>query len=145
VVEIQPNHLRAARELVARAIDRRDAPAAKQRLAHLLRFDAGPDALRLRIRERILAGDLREAERLMDTLTDHGTASLEVALGLADALSRAGRPDAARARLDAVGRWPLDRPGRALLHEMRAEVERRDGNEHQSQWELEQARRLRNP
>jgi hypothetical protein len=146
VMAMDPRQLRAASELASRAIARGDKDLAAQRVAAVLAIDDGPGPQLLRARERILAGDLDTAARILAHLLDRSAVGLEVELALCDALARAGRGEDGRNRLKNVERhWALDRAGRIRLHETRAEIERRDGNEHQYQWELEQVRRLRNP
>ncbi len=145
LVEVDPKNRRALRALVALALERKDAVAAGPRLRALLAVDTGQTSLRLAARERLLAGDLPGAMRLAEGSTDRSADAFELELSLADALSRAGAPAAARARLDRLLDWSLDRAQRARLHEVRAENERRAGNEHQYRWELQEGARWRKP
>jgi tetratricopeptide (TPR) repeat protein len=143
---IDPTYVRAATELARLAVARGDAPAAAKRVAALAALDDGPLTRTLRIKERILAGDLEGAVRMADAESDRTMDALEAEFAVAEALGKVGRNDEARQRLARVEkRWLLDRAARIRLHETRAEVEHRAGNEHQYRWELEQRDRLKNP
>ncbi|HKA88070.1 MAG TPA: O-antigen ligase family protein [Haliangiales bacterium] len=145
LVEVDPQDARALRALVALALQRKDAGAAGRRLRALLAVDTGQSSLRMAARERLLADDLPAAMRLAEGSTDRSADAFELELSLADAQSRAGATAAARARLDRLLGWGLDRAQRARLHEVRAENERRAGNEHQYRWELNEGARWRKP
>jgi Tfp pilus assembly protein PilF len=141
-----PTYLRAATELARLAVARGDAPLAATRVAALAAIDEGPATRVLKIKERILAGDLEAATRMIDAAAERTGEALDAEFAVVDALGKAGRNDDARQRLERLEkRWILDRTGRIRLHEARAEVERRAGNEHQYRWELEQRDRLKNP
>jgi thioredoxin-like negative regulator of GroEL len=107
--------------------------------------DRSPQAQRLAVRERILAGDLGHAAQKLDAGLDRSPETLQVELALADAFAQAGQFEAARRRLEQLTVWPLDRLQRAEVHMTRSAVEHLAGNEHQSRWELDQAHRLRGP
>ncbi len=141
-----PTYLRAASELARLAVARGDAPLAAARVAALVALDDGPATRTLKIKERILAGDLDAAARMTDAAAERTGEALDAEFAVAEALGKAGRNEDARRRLERLEkRWILDRAGRIRLHEARAEVERRVGNEHQYRWELEQRDRLKNP
>jgi hypothetical protein len=125
------------------AIERRDVTAARERLDALARLDGGLETRLLRVRVEILGGDLAKAETLADAERDRGATAFEVQLLLAAELVRQGQLPRARARLDTLGGWSLDRPSRLRLHRERAELERAAGNQHQMRWELREAERLR--
>jgi O-antigen ligase len=145
LVGIAPGSVIARRELAALALDRRDAAAAGERVRALLEVDHSPIATRLAVRERILAGDYAKAARILDGANDRSPEAFELELRFADELSARGGTQAARARLDRLVDWGLTREQRAHLHEVRAENERRAGNEHQYRWELGQRDRWRTP
>jgi hypothetical protein len=145
LVEIEPGHVPARRALVAMALGRRDARKAAEHLRALQEVDQGLDTIRLAARERLLAGDVVSAVRLVDSLGERSAETFALELELADGMSGAGAHSAARARLDRLLGWSLSTAQRMRLHEIRAENERRAGNEHQSRWELEQRDRLRKP
>lgn len=141
-LERDPRNLAALHQLTQLALDRGDAAAARARATVLRQIDASADAGRKAARAEILGGDLEAAARILDEVRDRGPAMLLVELELADAFSRKGDAPRARARLDRLN-WNMDRASLIRLHETRAEIERRAGNEHQYRWELEQAARLR--
>jgi tetratricopeptide (TPR) repeat protein len=144
VIDRDPGNVPALTRLAQLALDRRDGQAAA-RVQALLAVDRSVASLRLAVRERILARDLVAAGQLLDAIVarlDRSAETLQVGLELASADAASGRLDEARARTDDLASWQLDRASRALVHTVRADIERRAGNEHQRRWELEQVERL---
>lgn len=138
MLEREPHNVRALDAAARLALARRDAAAARRHIDALAALQPGPEIEGLRARERILAGDLDVAARLIDSMARRNPDGFDLELELASAYAGGGHADIARKRLDGVSRWHLDRQARARLHELRAEIERREGNEHQYHWELEQ-------
>jgi len=124
------------------AVDRGDLTQARARLARLVAEDGGLATRQLRVRVELIAGDLAAAERLADAEPERTSAVLETELQLAAALIQARELTRARARLDRLTAWSLDRDSAVRLHEQRAALEQAAGNEHQRRWELEQRDRL---
>jgi len=145
VLERDPQNTRALAILGRMAIERKDAQAASARADALGAAEPGPDAARLRVRALVVAGDLDGAARAVDAGGDQTSDGLLVELELDQGLAAAGRTDAARARLDRILGWRLDAQSRARLHEVRADIEHRAGNEHLYRWEMEQRDRILHP
>jgi hypothetical protein len=143
-LEHEPGDARLLAGLATVALDRGDAKKARDAIEVLSTLEPTPVTTCLRVRERILAGELDAAARLLDALGPDPEA-LDLELSLAQAFARAGRLDDARARLVRVQRRPLLRAAQARVHETSAEIERLAGNEHLYRWELEQRDRLLRP
>lgn len=138
---IDPNDLRPLRMEVAVSL-RAGAPSSLDFASELAQRAPSEDARRLVAEAQLVRHDLVEAGNTLDLLASHGEERLELELRLVTALIEASLIDAARHRLDKLT-WSLQRADRARVHEARAALERRAGNEHQAQWELDQARRMR--
>ena len=144
-LERDPRNARALTILAELAISRKDARAAAERSDALAEIEHDPAAQRLQIRTRVVAGDLDAAARQLDAMGDRGEGAFAVELELGQALANTGRTDAARTRLDRLLAWRLDPQARVRLHEIRADIEHKAGNEHQYRWELEQRDRILRP
>ena len=145
LLEKDPKNPRALEAAARAAIARGDAAAAGRHVAELGAVSTGPQVARLRVRERILAGELDVAARFLDADRGRDPAAFDLELELGAAYLARGKLDTARARLDDLSHWRLDRPARVRLHEMRAQLERLSGNQHQYQWEIEQRDRNLQP
>lgn len=144
IVALEPDRIPVLQKLVRLAIERGDTATAATRVEALWALDRSMESRRLAARVRMLAGDLDGAAAIVDAGLDRSPSSFLLALKLAEAYSLAGDAVRARQRLDALG-WQQDRRYLIQLHEARARVERRAGNEHQARWASEQAARLREP
>jgi len=142
VVEHEPRQTAALAALARLAIARGDAAAAHRWVTALLELNRGPDAQRLEIEERVLAGDLATAQTLLDGGLQPPRAQFDLEILVSRALARAGRTDEARSRLDRLLTVGAGREARIQLFEARADVERMAGNERQYLWEIEQRDRL---
>jgi hypothetical protein len=143
LLERDPRDVRALQALVGLDIDAGDGAAAVQHVRALAALDDSPSTRRLKARTLILSGDLAAAGVILDAGIDLTPETFDLELALADALSRRDKPADARLRLDHAAQvWSADEPLRPRLHEVRAIIERRAGNEHQAQWELDRRKDL---
>jgi hypothetical protein len=146
MLEIDPRNVRALQALVLLDLERKVPGQAVERLQTLASLDDSSYTRRLDVRVRLATGDLRSAARVLDAGIDSSAETFALELETAEAQSRAGRPDEARQRLEAVARrWTMDRAMLARTHEVRAAIETRAGNDHQARWELEQRNTLLQP
>ncbi len=138
VLALDPHHVPALKELIALALARKDVKRARQYASRLLALDSSAEAGLLVARTSLAEGDLRAAAAALDELADRSGRTFDLELELALAYSASGQRQLARRRLDRVasGTSGMDR---ARWHEAAAEIERRAGNQHQYEWEMEQA------
>jgi tetratricopeptide (TPR) repeat protein len=139
---LSPHELVVLQELTRLALARRDAAAARRFLDLLLRLDQTVGSRLMAAKTSILEGDLDRAARELDDLGDQSQHRFDVEMELVVAYAKAGKRDRARQRLDRVT-WASSRHQRVRLHETAAEIERQAGHQHQYEWEMEQASRLK--
>jgi hypothetical protein len=138
----RPQDVAVLTELVDDAIAHKDLARVKFFLPSLVAVDSSLDSERYQVEAAILGGELDAAGQRLDAMADHSPKGLQAEILLALAYSAAGSRDRAFARLDVLT-WARSRSDQIMLHEARAEIERRAGNEHTYQWELGEAARLR--
>jgi tetratricopeptide (TPR) repeat protein len=141
LLRLDPWHAHARRFAVQMALRQGKKDVAATRAKALLEVDRGPESRRVAAEGYIAAGDLEAAAQILDESPDRTAAAFAVELRLAQAYAEKGDPARARTRLDGLT-WAQERAQRIAWHKTRATVERLAGNEHQSRWELDQAKRL---
>jgi Flp pilus assembly protein TadD len=139
---LAPEAARPLRQLTYIATLRGDRAAARDRAAALLAVARDTDARFVAARAYIAVGDLALAGTTVDLVDEHSPAAFAIGLELARALAAAGDFEPARARLDRLGGYG-EKLQRITLHQTRAEIEAKAGNEHQAEWERQQAEELK--
>jgi Tfp pilus assembly protein PilF len=139
---LDPHEVPVLQELTRLALVRNDAKAARAHAKVLAQLDDSPPTRLLLARTSLAEGDLAGVAKQLDDVIDRSPRTFEVELQLALAYSARGSRDLARSRLERLG-WATSGPQRIKLHETAAEIERRAGNSHQYEWEMEQANRLK--
>ncbi len=124
------------------ALRRGDIPGARKYAAALWKLDHSVATRLMVIRAELAAGQDATAANLLEQIYEHPPELFDAELSLVELYVSKGELDAARKRLERIT-WDLDRTSRIRLHEARAALEQKAGNEHQYRWELEQATRLR--
>jgi thioredoxin-like negative regulator of GroEL len=144
IAEDDPKNVLAHQRILGDAVARADASAAEEAATALLAIDHSEESLELVASARILAGDLDGASSILDGISSHGSAALDLQLQLASAYSRKRDTERARARLAHLeNTWQFDRDGQIRFYETRAQVEELAGNDHLAAWSREQAQRLK--
>ena len=139
---LDPHEVAVLQEMTRLALARHDAKAARAHAKVLVLLDDSPPTRLLLARTSLAEGDLASVAKQLDDVADRSPRTFEVELQLALAFSARGSRDLARSRLERLS-WATAHGQRIKLHETAAEIERRAGNSHQYEWELEQANRLK--
>jgi len=124
------------------ALRRGDIPGGRKYAAALWNLDKSMATRLMLVRAELAAGQATTASTLLEPVFEHTPEVFDVELELVQLYVSKDEIETARRRLERIT-WDLDRTSRIRLHEARAALEQKAGNEHQYRWELEQATRLR--
>ena len=136
---LQPRDRRVLTALVRTQLLHGESQRALDHARRLTQLERSQTAQLLEVRASVAVGDLANAASILDGADLSGHANhTELEIALADAYATAGNIDGARKRLAKIPADSLDPDSRNRVYEARAAIERRAGNEHQANWELQQ-------
>jgi tetratricopeptide (TPR) repeat protein len=142
VLALDPHDVAVQQELVRLSLLANDLKKARQHVDLLVDLDHGTRSQLLAAQTSIAEGKLDQAAHELDELAYGSPGELEIELALVRAYGKDAAFDKARQRLQTL-RWANSRKDLIRVHESAAEIERLAGHDHQSEWELEQAARLK--